>query len=538
MHYVENTRGGLHVERKRLVAAQNGAPGWTAGSWLLSLRVLDILSKEMLAASDRNVAELDRIKYTTDDEISHAVDVAAVQMKSELREAVARLRVAKDVDARELNEKFAADGSAFTFRYAGMEEYHGGLEGMLGNPDPRVAEAVAWEHTQSPDSAKLFPCWWIGETTPQVEYAYVANQAAKQEETKNGTREKGRDAWTLGRFIAENKALVDVSAGGTATVNGLQEVEVVVLRLYTGPMYVWYNNLLRFLSAEYDAKMTPFADYKREGGAIPFKTTLHVLNSAIIKLSRTQPAERVYRGTKGGVLPEEFWRANDHNVRGGIELAFMSTTTDRAIAMDYAKSDDKPSILFEMQMGMIDRGAPLQWCSQFPAEAEILFAPLTGLEVVGAPKVEQSVIVVELRLSCNLHDLTIEQILAKMQKTHLDLVDIVRIDITLLGFPRAACYALDEHEKTHTKRQAKWFNSTANYMEATKMALQCKLAACEHVVLQCNYEAIANEGAITKEHVRLGPMEAEALRILLDPTDAMALQYGILSIIKNGVLDR
>jgi hypothetical protein len=69
-----------------------------------------------------------------------------------------------------------------------------------------------------------------------------------------------------------------------------------------------------------------------------------------------------------------------------------------------------------MQMGMIDRGAPLQWCSQFPSEAEILFAPLTGLEVVGTPTVEQAVMIVELRLNCNLHDLTIEQILSKMQK--------------------------------------------------------------------------------------------------------------------------
>jgi hypothetical protein len=127
------------------------------------------------------------------------------------------------------------------------------------------------------------------------------------------------------------------------------------------------------------------------------------------------------------VLPEAFWKPNDQHVRGGIELAFMSTTTDRAVALNYAKGDaikseGKPSIVFEMQMGMIDRcsysycthtipycnhtvlilyssyctytvllmgminrGAPLQWCSQFPAEEEILFAPLTGLEVVGTP---------------------------------------------------------------------------------------------------------------------------------------------------------
>jgi hypothetical protein len=35
---------------------------------------------------------------------------------------------------------------------------------------------------------------------------------------------------------------------------------------------------------------------------------------------------------------------------------------------------------------------------------------------VGTPKVEDSAIIVELRLNCNLHDLTIEQILAKMMK--------------------------------------------------------------------------------------------------------------------------
>jgi hypothetical protein len=46
-----------------------------------------------------------------------------------------------------------------------------------------------------------------------------------------------------------------------------------------------------------------FEDYKQDGYcAFPFCTTLHVLNSAIIKLGRIAPAEKVYRGTQGGVL--------------------------------------------------------------------------------------------------------------------------------------------------------------------------------------------------------------------------------------------
>ena len=46
----------------------------------------------------------------------------------------------------------------------------------------------------------------------------------------------------------------------------------------------------------------------------------------------------------------------------------------------------------------------LSLLSQFPGENEILFAPLTGLEVAAKPRVEGDVIVVELRLSCNLHE--------------------------------------------------------------------------------------------------------------------------------------
>ena len=84
---------------------------------------------------------------------------------------------------------------------------------------------------------------------------------------------------------------------------------------------------------------------------IPFVTTLHVLNSAIIKLGRVQPAERVCRGNQGGVLPAEFWVPNNDNIRGAIELGFMSTTTDRAIAEKYSTENaDKSSMIFEIQM--------------------------------------------------------------------------------------------------------------------------------------------------------------------------------------------
>jgi hypothetical protein len=43
----------------------------------------------------------------------------------------------------------------------------------------------------------------------------------------------------------------------------------------------------------------------------------------------------------------------------------MSATFDRDVAMHYAARDaGKPALVFEMQMGMIDRGAELGWISQ------------------------------------------------------------------------------------------------------------------------------------------------------------------------------
>jgi NLR family CARD domain-containing protein 3 len=121
---------------------------------------------------------------------------------------------------------------------------------------------------------------------------------------------------------------------------------------------VKYNDLLR----EFGANLEGCRGNK-------YVTTTHVINSAIVKLSKLTIATKVYRGVGGGVLPESFWRPNEQGVKGGIELAFMSTTFERGVAMKYAKSDSgKPALVFEMQMGMVDRGAELGWVSQYPHE--------------------------------------------------------------------------------------------------------------------------------------------------------------------------
>ena len=67
------------------------------------------------------------------------------------------------------------------------------------------------------------------------------------------------------------------------------------------------------------------------------------------------------------------------------------------------------STVFQMEMGMVDRGADISWLSQYPHEKEVLFPPLTGVQVLGM-HVDGSTLVVEARLSLNLTAPTIEQV--------------------------------------------------------------------------------------------------------------------------------
>merc|ERR1740130_1242046 len=244
------------------------------------------------------------------------------------------------------------------------------------------------------------------------------------------------------RPLVELEVLMEAQANGRLRALGEPEVtiaEVIGLRLYTGPLFVKYNSVLRGLNSEVDSlqkqlvslccaaevseqlanKTISFAQAR--GKVNLYTMTLHVINSGIIKTSKLTFAGKVSRGVSGMALPDAFWQPNSDGVRGGIEGAFMSTTKDRAVAMQYAASGGR-GIVFEIQQGMIDRGADVGWASQYAHEAEILFAPLTGLEVQST-KVHGSVLVVGVSLSVNLSSLTIEQVIGKRKKLVSDAAD-------------------------------------------------------------------------------------------------------------------
>ena len=101
------------------------------------------------------------------------------------------------------------------------------------------------------------------------------------------------------------------------------------------------------------AQAEPYDKWRALCGENRYSTTLHVLNSAIVKLGKLTRVERVYRGIAGGLLPDSWKVENEFGVRGGVEPAFMSTSLNKAQAAFYARGGaDKskanaPAVLFE-----------------------------------------------------------------------------------------------------------------------------------------------------------------------------------------------
>jgi hypothetical protein len=127
-------------------------------------------------------------------------------------------------------------------------------------------------------------------------------------------------------------------------------------------------------------------------------------------------------------------------------------------------------VVFEIQMGMIDRGADLSWLSQYPHEAELLFSPLTGCEIIEL-QVEGSLLVAKVRLSVNLTTPTIEQVIAKMQSANIQLLDNIRANVLQANPPPRVLLALDGLRGTQAARDPAFFNEASNFRSATEIAL-------------------------------------------------------------------
>ena len=395
---------------------------WSISSWLGSAKVHRVVAAALQAqvvaqrcANDTAAARGFIQGLQSRDDVASLLDTRRC-MRSLIDlvwEEVQKLQRDGAATSREIASKFVG---AIELEYSGLDTFFGGLEGVVGPPDPKVLEGMRREHEQGPGTEATDPFTTPNygvETTSQVEWSYVADDNATPEQlglaawpaeaaTHQPDRSKCRVRHPLATFEAaarQYNARLQAARQPTMVM-----AEVIAARLYTGPLYVKYNAVLRGLRSQSDflrntlvVLCCPMAIGDKYMGAVPrsqlfrpaagtlsfeeaaesvnkYTTTLHGINSAVVKLGKLSHAAKVYRGIAGMKLPDQFWKPNEFGVRGGVEQAFMSTTTDMSVAMGYASGGHGAGIVIEVQQGMVDRGADISWLSQYPHEREILLA--------------------------------------------------------------------------------------------------------------------------------------------------------------------
>jgi hypothetical protein len=258
---------------------------------------------------------------------------------------------------------------------------------------------------------KLFASNYGITSTPALEWLYVVGD-------DKGQRAPCPDM-AHGRRIA---SIEEHLQKPIARKSKLTRAEAIAVVLYTGPMFVVYNGILRRYPKELYAVF--------DEGDNRFSTTIFVLVSAVQKLSRCMsiPAGMMlYRGLGGTLeLPDSFTHADDNGFKGYCEFGFMSTTADRKVALQYSGVEQqKPrASIMEIQPNAIDRGADISEFSQYPGEREFLFVPMSYVQGRERCRVEVGpgggvLKVVPVSVNINLKTETVEQLTGKKKSMHI-----------------------------------------------------------------------------------------------------------------------
>ena len=342
----------------------------------------------------------------------------------------------------------------------------GRLERIVGIPPALVFNAMEREHA----SETPFSSFSIDSTTPRAEWMYVLFEEVGSRPDRVHDCTPERVGWRLQDFV-----LCDTARRASLTLE-----EVIAIRLYTGPMSEWYNYSLR--------------DRRKD----EFTATIHTINSAIVKLSTLQHAATVYRLMTITKPIDQVFAIDESGSCCGFEVGFLSTTSSRNVAlrlsetrvhklapvgkrpslMSVAKATkvaaepEKRTVLMRLRVVPFDHAGDVSFASQVPAEGEIVFAPLTTLEVVSFYE-DDGVIIADVRARRSHPARTTTQTIGRMKATHVDLVDIMLDELKAAGAPEPsllplACLQSDRKAEERSSQ----YNLPDTYVEYTANALQ------------------------------------------------------------------
>ena len=503
---VARRQAGAAVERARAELAEAQRRDEEA-------RASELATADAKAALAAKLAEAERELQLQQAAANEQVRAAEAEVKHRHEAALAaqqRAGTIDDAEATTLRDfgKFAP----FDLLFGRAPLFFGGLAGLVGRPCADRRQAMEEEHCQGADKHVLIHARNYDTTTfAEAEWHFVTDgkkwqsvwgkrgegveaevalrtavkrvkdpktgahtPCAPEEEEEPDLEKRGRCrrqrdiSWYYegdGRRERERWEAKLRAAGVAEAQCAIAQPELIAARLYTGPMFLKYNLVLRgmgdVLDAEHSSALGGWvlgrevaaadadADPRRarpsgqklevldaarkvvgglrtsshiknleaatKGRCVPgdagrlrfegnlYPTTLHTLDVVIRKLARVTEVRPLYRGNGyGAKLPTLFTERDTHGARGGVELGFMSTTADAAVAHEYATDT---GVLFEIEQGVVDRGADLAWLSQcgcrcpsctsawpathatlphehrYPHEQEVTWPPLTSLSV-------------------------------------------------------------------------------------------------------------------------------------------------------------
>lgn len=408
---------GMKAQPSVSKQASENDPEWRVEDWIQSLNIAELLgsylTEQLKVASSDSRAEkafISKLGGAEDGQgptsiirgLLEPVDgqpgfLASVSAKlaqgsKDVAQQLAGHSEGDDETSSDLAGKFFEMSSGVQLVFGNRTDFASGLEGLIGAPDEvSLMGGMKRDHIANADSRTDFTSTNYGiTTTSETEFWFVVDPS-------DNTLEKiGRDGWpveaklmrtTETRKLCRKPIPLSEFSEVKRSINARLETLKLSLtdemfigaRLYTGPTFIKYNTILRAAPGR-----VPFFTEQMKKLVLGnvYATTLHVVNSALQVLSTLTKSQKVYRGISGGLLPPSFNEADEVAFKGGIEYAFMSTTSDRDVAVNYARASGN-GLVFEFWMGIVDKGANLSDVSQYPHEHEICFPPLTALETRG-----------------------------------------------------------------------------------------------------------------------------------------------------------
>jgi len=253
----------------------------------------------------------------------------------------------------ELQQAGTADGSddriaskfsgAVELSYSGLDTFFNGLEGVVGAPSPNVYDSMATEHVNGPDSVKQFVTGNYGiQTTSQIEWLYVVGEGVSCDQLGLTCWPKESEEKLAIHHHRTRRPLANIQRAAETRNEQLRRAghllliteELISANMYTGPLFVKYNAVLRGLQTDVPFLLSTMVslccpEAVARGYAVgsvtideaksslnTYTTTLHAINSAVIKLGKLTKATKVYRGIAGMALPAEFWTPNEVRTLG------------------------------------------------------------------------------------------------------------------------------------------------------------------------------------------------------------------------------